>query len=181
MSLGEADDMIQKSVYLAGPITGLSYEDARNGWRAQFADMLADTPHIHCASPMRAKQFLEGRSNLSGAPSAYASNPLATACGITTRDHNDVLNCDAMVANFLGAERASIGTAIEFGWASAYKKPVVMVIEPNGDIVTGDGVGQDSLVHNPHWHMMMNTIAGYIVGDLEEAAYIVRHLLTPGV
>lgn len=166
---------MQRSVYLAGPIKGLTYEVARLGWRLDFVNKLDQVSggSIVCRSPMRAKQFLKDQGAISGRPDAYASEPLATQKGITTRDRNDVLSCDAMVANFLGAERLSGGTAIEFGWADLARKPIVMVIEKNGIMESG--------LPNPHWHPMFNEIAGYIVQDLDEAAYIVNHILTPGI
>jgi len=154
-----------RTIYLAGPIAGLSYGDARHGWREEFASMLPE--HILPVSPMRAKEFLahvkcHGSSELD---CASIGNMLASASGIVTRDHNDVMTCDAMVACFLGVNRASLGTAIEFGWANAYRKPVVMIAE-RGSI---------------HDHAMMTEIAGYVVPTLEEAAHIVTSILTPGV
>jgi len=77
-----------------------------------------------------------------------------------------------MVACFLGAkQRASIGTAVEFGWADIYRKPIIMVIEE------ANGAGQDNI----HLHAMLTELAGYRVPTLEEAAHLVTHLLTPGV
>lgn len=154
-----------RTIYLAGPITGLSYVAARKGWREDFASMLPE--HILPISPLRAKEFLVGCNAISGNETELESysNPLASASGIVTRDHNDVMTCDAMVACFLGVDRASLGTAIEFGWANAYRKPVVMICE-KGSV---------------HDHAMMTEIAGYVVPTLEEAAHIVTSILTPGV
>lgn len=147
-------------VYLAGPITGLSYGEARLGWRQHFPTLV---PGIDCFSPMRGKDSLKDVKVLERW--AYETSPLTTAAGITTRDHNDVYNCDVMVANFLGSEVGSLGTAIEFGWASAYKKPIVTVMEAK----------------NVHDHLMIRHLSGYIVPTLEEAAHIVKLLVTPGV
>src|SRR5688572_20386966 len=48
----------QLTVYLAGPITGLSYGGATQ-WRDSVVDQLARrAPHIRCLDPMRAKQHL---------------------------------------------------------------------------------------------------------------------------
>lgn len=166
-----------RKVYLAGPITGLSYDDARYGWRGDFQKLLPD--HIHCHSPMRAKDFLLDQHCLVGDPTMYPDHAIATPSGIVTRDRNDIRReCDAVVANFLGATKASIGTAIEFGWADAYGIPIVMVIEEGGKIATGVDVYEGD---NPHWHAMLTELAGYRVPTLEEAAHIVTHLLTPGV
>lgn len=152
------------SIYLAGPITGLSYEDARNGWRRRFKELLGNT-HIKCFSPMRGKDFLAGEKSIKGNPLMYADKAMATSKGILGRDHFDVQNCDVVVANFLGAERVSIGTCVEFGWASAYRKPVVMIVDDN----------------NLHNHAFLHEIATYVVKTPEEAAFLTKTLLTEGV
>lgn len=158
-----------KTVYLAGPITGLDYEDARNGWRASFGSMLK--PHISVASPMRGKDCLKdvGILDRGNAP-YYENNTLTSAAGITGRDRNDVLTSDAMVANFLGATKGSLGTAIEFGWADMGRVPVVTVIESD-----------DLAALNPHDHLMIRHLSVYITDSLEKAAVLVNLLLTPGV
>lgn len=160
-----------KSIYLAGPITGLSYKDATHGWRAEFPKLL--NPHIVCSSPMRHKKYLNTLQVLGldgNSREVYNKNALSTAAGITTRDHNDVYTCDLVVANFLGAKTGSLGTAVEFGWASAYKKPIIMIVE-----------GDFEDFKNPHDHMMLNHLAGFRVSTLEEAAVIANTLLTPGI
>jgi len=152
-----------KTVYLAGPITDLSYGEARHGWREEFASLLPE--HILPMSPMRGKDFLDKEVKLVGHPSMYPEHLMATPSGIVCRDRNDVRNCDAMIACFTGYPKASIGTSIEFGWADAFGKPVIMVMEDD----------------NIHQHAMLTEIAGYVTSDLEEAANILFHLLTPGV
>jgi nucleoside 2-deoxyribosyltransferase len=154
-----------QKVYLAGPITGLSYGDARHGWRKEFADLISDQPHIKLYSPMRGKDFLSKETELDGTPNMYMDNPMATKKGIVARDRYDVKTCDVMVANFLGSDRVSIGTCMEFGWADAYQRIIVTIIDDD----------------NLHQHAMLNEVSGYIVTTLEEAANITKVLLTPGV
>ena len=144
-------DMLQdtqlpsRQVYMAGPITGLGYEDATNGWRAEFPKLLKS--HIHAFTPMRGKKHLEGLVGaITDRAEDYPEGLTTAASNIVARDHNDVMLCDAMVVNFLGAPRASIGTAVEFGWANAYRKPIIMIIEPG-----------TSNVHN---HLMLTEMAG---------------------
>ena len=151
-----------KVVYLAGPISGLAYRDARYGWRGEFASLLPE--HILPASPMRAKEFLDTKQRLDSDPQAYSKHPLARPAGILARDRNDVRTCDAMVACFFGTAIVSIGTCIEFGWADAYRKPIVVVIEGEQNI---------------HWHTMLYGLTSYCVPTLEEAAHAIEHLLTP--
>src|ERR1051326_3631143 len=119
-------------VYLAGPITGLTYGQARHGWRKEFADLLAiRAPHIECWSPMRQKEFLDNQQELEcrGDDLQKIEHALARPLGILARDSNDVGNRDAMVACFLGATRVSIGTVWEIGHAAAQvpRKPIVVV------------------------------------------------------
>lgn len=128
----------KRKIYLAGPITGWTYNDARYGWRKEFADLLAHrgADHIECYSPMREKEFLEKDQCIGGEADYESLHGFGTPHGILTRDHNDVRNCDAMVACFLGATKASIGTCVEFGFAWSYRKPIIMVMEPERRIVT---------------------------------------------
>ena len=154
-----------KQVYLAGTITSLTHDQARYGWRKEFAPMLL--PHIHVYSPMRAKEFLAPVGVLESDDRTYPKNALSTDAGIVTRDRNDVRNCDAMVACFNDArDFPSLGTAVEFGWADAFGKPVILIAEPDD-------------IHARH--AMLKRIAGYIVPTLPEAAHVVNHLLTPGL
>ena len=175
-----------KTVYLAGPITGLTYGEARHGWRDEFTAMMPT--HIISLSPMRGKDALMGVEEMQGDPNMYPSNALCAPAGIIARDRNDVRTCDVMVACFLEAkDRCSLGTAVEFGWADAYRKPVVMIIEddPNLPTVDKDGISSQIVNHgkerNIHLHAFLTEIAGYQTNNLEEAAQIVRCLLTPGV
>lgn len=122
----------KQKIYLAGPITGLDYKEARLGWRKDFSDLLKarDAIHLECYSPMREKEFLEKEQCISGVADYESLHGFGTPWGILTRDHNDVRTCDAMVACFLGAKKVSIGTCVEVGFAHAYRKPLILVMEP---------------------------------------------------
>lgn len=146
--------MSKLSVYLAGPIKGLTYTDAV-GWRRVAAEHLARFG-IEVLSPLRFKQELLPANE--AIIDSYDHHPLTTARGITARDRFDVGRCDIVLACFLGAKTASAGTAVEFGWADLLRKPIVMVIEPSG---------------NPFDHPMMREIAAYRVETLEEALELV--------
>jgi len=159
---------MNRSIYLAGPITGLSYEDARYTWRHEFAELLKTRgATIDCFSPMRQKDFLAGQQCAGDAKSLNGyGNALARPSGILTRDFNDVRSRDAIVACFLGAKRVSIGTVWEIGVAYSHKKPLVVVMEPSG---------------NPHDHLFVTETAGYVVPTLAEAAHIISSILSPGL
>ena len=153
-----------KMIYLAGPITGLTAEEARWGWRATFTALMPQ--HIHSNSPMRGKGFLNSLGVLTSGKD-YPENALCTPAGIVTRDYNDVKTCDAMVACFLESNgKMSLGTAAEFGYAHAWQKPII-VVGPTDEINIR--------------HIMLERMAGYRVDTLEEAANIVSLLLTPGL
>ncbi len=159
----------KKTIYLAGPITGMNHDEARYGWRKEFSDMVDDAglDHIFCSSPMRGKEFLKGLGTLGSDQSQYSEHEMATSSGITTRDRNDVKTCDLVVACFLESEgRLSGGTFIEYGWADAWRKPIVVI-----------GSKDDPNV----FHLMAEDIRGYHVETLEEALPIIAQLLTPGI
>jgi len=149
-----------KTVYLAGPITHLNYNAAVE-WRNYAVEYLQDAG-IRGLTPMRAKMFLQRLDHIGTDP--ILEHPLSTDDGITTRDRNDVMNCDVVLANFLPASgKASPGTPIEFGWADAWRKPIVMVVEAHG---------------NPFDHPMIRSIAGFRVETLDEGLDLVKAILS---
>lgn len=157
--------MSRPSVYLAGPITGLTYEGG-NEWREIARDEL-ERAGIDAFSPLRMKGYLEKFGVLEaknqGTYNYAGAHPLSEDKGIMCRDRNDVMNRDMVLANFAGAERVSVGTCIEIGWADAARKPIVAVIEEE----------------NMHRHAMMDEACGYQVRTLEEAIEIVKAVLLP--
>jgi len=119
-------------VYLAGPIAnteaGVSLDWRGAAWMALTAR------NIECLSPMRAKETL-ARQKIGDDFHAYEDRGIFfTSRAIMTRDFNDVKRCDAILVNLLGAEVASLGTVMELGWAYALQKPVVVAIEPIGNL-----------------------------------------------
>jgi nucleoside 2-deoxyribosyltransferase len=154
-------------VYLAGPITGLTYDDGQD-WRDRARLILAKQG-IDAYSPLRGKEYLRNitdRIDSGGTGSAYVGvNVLSDPKGIVARDSMDCMKRDVVLANLAGAERVSVGTCIEFGWANAARVPIVMVMERDGS--------------NPHDHAMILELAGYHVETLEEALEVVAALLLP--
>lgn len=148
--------MSEKLVYLAGPITGLSYDGAVN-WREHAVNKLA-----HCGikglSPMRCKEYLLEETSIAD---RYDEHVLSTSKAITTRDRWDCMRSEVILMNLVGAERVSIGTMIEAGWADAFRKPVVLAIEEG----------------NMHHHAMLEHISGWIVPDLDQAIDVTKALL----
>lgn len=153
------------SVYLAGPITGLTYDDGQD-WR-EYAKEWLDAEGIDGFSPLRAKQHLRqlGVLDNAGSPdSAYLGlNALSEPQGITARDRFDCTGRDVVLVNLLGAEKVSIGTCIELGWADGARVPIVAAMEED----------------NIHRHAMVNTISGFIVNTIDEALTVCRAVLLP--
>lgn len=142
-------------VYLAGPISGISYNKSTN-WRTHT---IAKLPKwISTLSPLRGKEFLECESSIKN---SYENSALASAKGINTRDYNDVKRSSAVFVNLLGAAKISIGTVMEIAWARAFQKPVVCVMEKN----------------NIHHHAMLDYACGYIVETPEDGYLILINLL----
>jgi nucleoside 2-deoxyribosyltransferase len=152
--------MRKSLVYLAGPITGMSY-GASTDWR-DYAAKNIDS-QIQTISPMRHKEYL---ANETAIASSYEKNPMSCAKGITTRDRFDCMRSDAVLVNLLGAEKVSIGTVMEVAWADSARKQIVLVIDKADKV---------------HMHPMLTEACGYIVDNLDEALSIVERVLLPEV
>lgn len=144
-----------KLVYLAGPISGLTYDGATS-WR-QYA--MQQLKPIVGLSPMRGKDYLQDVTDL--APEGYADSVLSSSKGITARDRFDTLRADVIIMNLLGAERVSIGTMIELGWADSKRIPVICAMEPG----------------NPHEHAMVAETISFRVNTLDEAIELTKKIL----
>lgn len=143
--------------YLAGPITGCSYNGATD-WRDIARERLA-TVGIQGMSPMRGKDYLLQETRIGD---AYEESVLSCQRGIMSRDFNDCKRADVLIVNFLGAERASLGTAMEVAWAYQNHTPVIAVMEPRGNI---------------HDHAMIREAINFRVASLEEAYAVADTLL----
>jgi hypothetical protein len=150
--------MTKPSVYLAGPITGLSY-DGCTDWRDLVKSWFE--PEITCYSPMRSKSYLLNRTTIADQYDEYI---LSTQRGIYTRDMHDCRTRDLIFVNMLGAQKVSIGTVMEIAWGGAFNKPIVLVMEKNGNI---------------HEHSMLREGSPLRVETLEEGVFVARALLLP--
>jgi len=149
-------------VYLAGAISGLTYAQGQD-WRSFATNELAKVG-ILGYSPLRAKDYLR---NVGVIEQSYQFNPLSSDRGIMTRDRWDVSTCDLVLMYLLGTgTRVSVGTMIEVGWADAFRKPIVAVIEKEGNI---------------HEHPMLREAIGFRVQTLEEGLLVANYVLNPTV
>lgn len=148
-----------KKVYLAGPIGGLTYDEAQD-WRDEASYTLYQHD-IAAYSPLRAKEFLRAHGTLTTQP--YTEHPLATRRGILTRDHWDCMTADLILVYLRGAPVVSMGTVMEIAFGHAYRKPIVAVMEPG----------------NIHEHAMVSEAIDFRVDTLDEALHIVAAILNP--
>ena len=154
---------MSKSLYLAGPIAGLSYRESTD-WRKTVAGLLYSD--VIPLSPMRGKEYLDGDPSIKGDYDAVQRNrhALSTQAAITARDRFDTMvRGDAVLVNFLGAKKISLGTVIEVGWADAARKPIILVIEKEGNV---------------HDYLMIREAAGFRTDSLEEACQIANTVLS---
>lgn len=147
---------MSKLVYLAGPILALTYDECTE-WRQQAIIELRKYG-ITGLSPMRGKEFLREHK---GPLTKDVVHMLTTDSAITIRDKWDVKQSDAVLFNLLKAPKVSIGTVVEYGWASAFDKPIVTIMEDEGNL---------------HEHAMIRRLSAYRVKTLEEGLEVVKAL-----
>lgn len=160
-------------VYLAGPISGQTLENA-GGWRSNVragmrkrlwaeGSSIREMPVL--ISPLRGNTH-EGEFGPHGEEhkTSVWKHPKAEF----TRDAFDVRRCDVLLANLTGAERVSIGTMLELGMAHALHKFVIVVIPPaeRSERVAGRGTTQGT---NPHDHLFVYKAASMVADSLDEA------------
>ena len=146
-------------VYLAGPITGLSFDQTID-WRQTAIDHLKQFG-IQGLSPLRSKDYLLGQTTVAD---SYEDKVLSSQRGIYARDRFDCHRADAVLVNLLGAKRVSIGTVMEIAWAAQNNTPVVLVIEKEGNI---------------HEHSMLREACPFRVDNLDDALFVITALLAP--
>jgi nucleoside 2-deoxyribosyltransferase len=148
-------------VYLAGPISGLTYGEGQD-WRSYVKAKLWKWD-IEGYSPLRCKDYLSGAGVLE---QSYEETPLSTDRGIMTRDFNDCQTADLIFVNFIGAApgRVSIGTVMEIAWGYSMRKPVVCVMDKTGDL---------------HDHPMIREALGFRFTNLDQAIAATRAILLP--
>jgi nucleoside 2-deoxyribosyltransferase len=150
--------MKRNKVYLAGPISGHSYNSV-NEWR-DMAKLHLLKFDIDGFSPMRNKIYLSEEKTIKD---NYSNFTMSSINGINVRDYNDCKTSDAILVNFLDSkEKISIGTVMEIAWARAFQIPVVIVMEET----------------NPHNHGML-TFGNIVVNSLEEGLDAIVQILCP--
>lgn len=82
--------------------------------------------------------------------------------GIFKRDKYDVMSCDAMLVNLLGAKRVSIGTMFEMAWAEDHGKPIVLIMEDEGNL---------------HEHCFVTESICYRTNNLDHGIQLIKNIL----
>jgi hypothetical protein len=180
--------LTKPSIYLCGPISGLTYGEAAEGWRLAFARQIeSQAPGcIDLYSPLRHKGRLAEIGVIAERSdgTAYCNrdgtdqhDPMLTERAIIAKDKLDCRRSSMIVAGFLGAKTKSAGSLIEFGWSDAWDIPILLIMEKTGSMRTPSG----EPINNPHEHLFVTGIASWRTDNIAEAAYMARTLLLPGI
>ena len=140
----------QLTVYLSGPMTGKTLEEA-SAWRDHATAVLA-SHGLRVLSPMRGKTMSlpKGEPLKPGASYKRASiRDEALFC----RDRSDVKEADIVLCNLEGASAVSIGSVCEIIWANEFRRFLIVVLPKDG-------------VHD---HAFVRTAASVVVRSLDEA------------
>jgi len=121
-----------KTVYLAGPMTGLTVGAGRDTWRARATGFFR-AHHVGVLSPMRDWDELHKDHQMGAFGEDRAGGHLVAAKFNYARDVNDIRIGDAVVINTQGATRVSVGTCIEYGMACLANKPTLALLDPLHD------------------------------------------------
>lgn len=157
--------MVTKAVYLAGPISGLTYDEA-TGWRDHAQQVLAKSG-IKGISPLGAAVHLRDHKGLLTDCEIVPGlecvvQAMSTPTGVVTRDKFYCLNTDVMLLNLTGAKRVSIGSMVEVGWANAHNIPIVLVMEEKGNL---------------HEHAFVTECCQFRTTSIADALHIVKAIL----
>jgi nucleoside 2-deoxyribosyltransferase len=142
-------------VYLAGPITGKSFDEVMSRYKEKTA-ILIDFGY-EVLSPMTAKGGLKGVNSF--VSSGYAG-PVANDHSIFERDRWMVSQADVVLVDLSNATAISIGTMMELAWASYLNKHTILVMGES----------------NVHDHAFVKEAADIRLPDLEAAYDYLREL-----
>lgn len=144
-------------VYLAGPITGLTFPIA-NAWRQRVVDSL---PGYEFLNPLR----FDRDDVMTFEHRCPAFDGMKN---IVRRNYHDVQRSDVILACFetCSADNVSIGSVYELAWGYSLRIPVVPGL-------TMDMVQRPSTSYN---HPYLKEAVDYLTDNLDEAIRIIRIL-----
>jgi len=141
-------DGYQMTVYLSGPMTGKTLDEAQE-WREKATAVLAGKG-MRVLSPLRGKTMTLPKDEPLRAGSYRRASIRDEA--LFCRDRNDVLTCDVVLCNLENADIVSIGSVSECIWAHEFRKFLVVILPKEG-------------VHD---HAFVRVAATVIVRSLDE-------------
>lgn len=131
---------MERTIYLIGPITGLSYDDATS----HFTDRAKLLPGYDILQPMLGKEYLRNETELKAV--GYEDFPISTNHAITLSDFWRVDQADILFADFTKAkDKVSIGTVAEISRGFAKGKLIITVLPDNN-------------IHNHAFILEMSTV-----------------------
>jgi len=149
---------MRPKVYLAGPVTGESFDGATT-WRDRVSELIE--PEMVGYSPLRTFDHLLQETKLED---TYDHNILSTQRGIFARCTQDVDLSNALFVNLLGANRVSIGTVMELSWAWDRRIPTILVMENEGNV---------------HEHAMIREACPWRADNIEDGVDLLRRIMLP--
>lgn len=112
------------TVYIAGPISGLSYDEVVQRYKCQVHDF--ESMGYSVLFPLLGKGYLRNETTFKA--TGYKT-PVSTNRAIVSRDHWMVKQSDILFADFTqGHDRVSIGTISEIAWGFELGKHIVIVL-----------------------------------------------------
>lgn len=146
------------TVYLAGPISGNSYDDV-SSYFTDTTSVLVDLGYA-VLHPMLGKEVL--RTEIKLKASGYG-NPESTNHAILERDKWMVSQSDIVLCNLMmGKDMVSIGSVMELAWACMMNKLTIVVMQKD----------------NIHQHAFVIEAADIIYEDINDAIRHLKKLLT---
>jgi nucleoside 2-deoxyribosyltransferase len=156
-NIGNLESDMQKFVYLAGPVLGMT-EGQANDWRQYVAGYLKGNG-ITGISPLRCEP-IHGPIYEAG----YPDERFGTARAIMNKNFYDVQNCDMTLAYIpkpAEGKHHSFGTLEELAWAYALGKRIILVTD-------------DPEIAN---HPVINGQVGWIFDNFDDAIDVLVGIL----
>jgi hypothetical protein len=116
--------MSKMTVYLGGPIRGLSYFEAIS-WRLAAEERLSDVG-MRCLSPMRGKELIKDEEKITD---SYEDLKGYSSKDIFSRDKFDVSRSDILLFNFTNRKVSIIGSLFELAWGHLLGKYCVVAVD----------------------------------------------------
>lgn len=149
---------MSKSIYLAGPMTGMQVADSRDGWRAR-ARATFEPLGVECLNPVRGWSCLPDHHIMQARGEDEAGFKMVEGKLHFVRDVHDIRRASALLVNTHGADRVSLGTVSEMAMAYILGKPIIAILDPW------------------HVHLFTEQEASVICNTEEEAVECLRSLL----